>query len=41
MGHASHNTTARYLHASTQMAARRAAEALNRRNSDPKLSAVK
>lgn len=41
MGHADQNTTARYLHASTQNSARRAAEALNRRTeSKPKLQVI-
>ena len=40
MGHADQNTTARYLHASTQMSARRAADVLNGRNQKPKLELV-
>jgi integrase len=40
MGHADQNTTARYLHASTQMSARRAADVLNGRSQKPKLELV-
>ena len=40
MGHADQNTTARYLHASTQMSARRAADVLNNRTQKPRLELV-
>ena len=40
MGHADQNTTARYLHASTQMSAKRAAEVLNGRSQKPRLEIV-
>lgn len=41
MGHADQKTTSRYLHASTQMSAKRAAEVLNQKTEAPKLKVVK
>ena len=40
MGHADQKTTSRYLHASTQLSAKRAADVLNKKTESPLLKVV-